>query len=203
LDVGVLSSTPSLIECFPDVYHVLFEPVAEWNSKIGYAYRNIEHDLFNIALSDRTGESFLALSSVKPGQTTTHGRLSDANNGRRVETSTMDDFLSSRTYRVPYFLKVDVDGAELAILSGAKNTLPHCSAVMVEVNVNTFFQRISTLAGAFTLFDIVDLCYYDERLAQFDLIFLNTALSDKLGLALYPGGRFDLTKWVAYSRGLP
>src|SRR3990167_5592894 len=52
IDVGVQRGTSALIEVFPDKPHLLFEPVAEFLPDIARAYRHIDHDLFELALSE-------------------------------------------------------------------------------------------------------------------------------------------------------
>ena len=57
LDVGVLTGTPELMEAFPDVPHILFEPVVEFNPAIERAYRRHRFEIANVAISDRVGDS--------------------------------------------------------------------------------------------------------------------------------------------------
>lgn len=202
IDVGVLSGTPDLMRAFPDKPHILFEPIAEWNETIEAAYANIPHELVNVAVSDKIGTATLELQSVVPGMKVSHARLSDVIRtgctSRAVETSTLDALLESRAYEKPYLLKIDVDGAELAILKGATRTLQDCSAVIIEAGVANFAQRIRPLeAAGFDLFDVVDLCYYDDRLAQFDLVYVNAKLVAELKLGMYERP-FDFSKWHNY-----
>lgn len=51
-----------------------------------------------------------------------------------VSTSTLDSAVRDRGIASPDYLKIDVEGAELAILSAAKETLGACSGVKVEVS---------------------------------------------------------------------
>jgi hypothetical protein len=113
---------------------------------------------------------------------------------------TVDSLMQERTLRGPYLLKIDVDGAEERILAGAQKTLAKCSVLIVEAHYNNFLQRSRPIeAAGFELFDIVDLCYYDDRLSQFDLVFINSSIVKSLGLAMYAKG-FDFSKWKPYAK---
>jgi FkbM family methyltransferase len=64
------------------------------------------------------------------GYVTLHRTLSEI----PVETLTLDSACERFDLKAPDFLKIDVEGAELAILSAAPNALLHCAAVKVEVS---------------------------------------------------------------------
>jgi len=71
----------------------------------------------------------------------------------RLETTTLDDL--AREMPAPIFLKVDVQGAELAVLDGAKSTLGRCDLVQLEVALLPYNE------GAPTMLEV--LTYMDER----------------------------------------
>jgi FkbM family methyltransferase len=179
LDVGVLNGTPELIAFFPRALHMLFEPVVEFNAAIAQAYRAVRHEVINVAVSDRTGETMLVLEQVVdvPGLEFSHSHvMSEAPAGkvhRTVPMTTLDDALRGRDPPEPYLLKIDIDGHELAAIAGATETLKKCAVVIVEVQVGELAQRISAIADqGFILFDLVEPCYYDHALWQCDAVFL-------------------------------
>lgn len=203
-DVGVLTCTAELMDACPGARHILIEPVTEWNSTIRsiYGARNIDFELLNIAASDSDGQSQLELSTVIPGEPITHARLSASDKSgpqfRTVETKTLDSLVRELAPAAPYLLKIDVDGAEMRILSGAREMLSDCSIVIIEAGLTDLLERAGALDKAgFELFDIVDPCYYDHRLAQVDLVFLNRKTIASHGLQLYRNG-FDFAKWWNY-----
>jgi FkbM family methyltransferase len=202
LDVGVQSATPELRDAFGDIKHLLFEPLTEWNEQISRAYAQVPHELLNIAVSDRVGNVTLELqSTIKSIDIPSHARIKDIAPGmpsRIVPTSTLDAIVNVRDLDKPFLLKIDVDGAELMILSGATETLKSCSVVVIEAQIGNFTERSKILEDAgFELFDIVDLAYYDDRMVQFDLVFVNAALIKSMKLGLYVDG-FDYEKWRTY-----
>ena len=190
-DVGVLTCTAELIDAYPAARHILIEPVAEWNATIRdiYSSRKINFELLNVAASDSDGQSQLELSTVIPGEPITHARLTGAGKSgpqyRTVETKTLDTLTRDLAPDAPFLLKIDVDGAEMRILSGAGEMLKDCSIVIIEAGLTDLLERAGALDKAgFELFDIVDPCYYDRRLAQVDLVFLNRTVIAKHGLQL-------------------
>lgn len=77
--------------------------------------RNI--GVFAAAVSDTAGEAFFDF-----GPSTSMGKLS-ASGDARVETITLDAHIEQRGLRPPTCIKIDVEGAEAAVLRGAKRTL--------------------------------------------------------------------------------
>jgi len=166
LDVGVQYSTLSLIEAFPDRLHLLFESNGDYFDYIckNYKEKNIRHELFCGALSDKD----------------------------TVESSRLDTLLVSRDDG-PYLLKIDIDGGEHLVLDGAEQTLQQCNVVVVEVQPITFRVRCGMMLDmGFVLYDIVDLCYYDDWLAECDMVFVKPQFMPKIT------GQFDHDKWQLF-----
>nr|CCF78642.1 putative Methyltransferase FkbM family [Rubrivivax gelatinosus S1] len=209
LDVGVQAGTEFLIQCFPDRPHVLFEPVEPYFEGIRQRYRNVEHRLVEVALSDapgtvwlncesRDGSGLITHSGLAPTQATKAERP-DLVISKPVKRMTLDEALADQTDARPYLLKVDVDGHESQILRGAQRTLAHASIAIVEATTTTLLERAGILADAgFMLLDIVDLCYYHEVLSQVDLIFVH-----RDWVARCPDLRPWMTKTFAWSAWAP
>lgn len=65
-------------------------------------------------------------NGVSPSPSPTYGTLS-------VKVTTLDDFFAGRSSLAPNFVKIDVEGHELAVLHGARRTLEkHRPAILVE-----------------------------------------------------------------------
>lgn len=70
-----------------------------------------------LAVSDRSGPvQFDSLSGPQ-------SRLGPASDGPKVQATSLDDWLSGRPDLVPSLVKVDVEGAELQVLEGARQLL--------------------------------------------------------------------------------
>ncbi len=87
-------------------------------------YRNVA--TFNVAVSDREGEAVLHVSGdiadssaslYEPGQTQARGQA--------CRTVALDHFLAVEGLRPPDLIKLDAEGAELAVLQGARELLAH------------------------------------------------------------------------------
>ena len=204
LDVGVQTSTLELLEAFPDRRHILMEPLVEFNDRIKHAYSSasIDFEIINAAIGEADGETLLKLLSVLPGEEVSHAQMIDQADEkervRTVEKLTLDTITASRDLKEPYLLKIDIDGAELSVLAGATETLKRTGFVVIEVTFANIFERADVLRKAgFQFFDIVDICYYNDRFYQADLVFISIKMVRDYGLELIKG-RFDVSNWKAY-----
>lgn len=126
----------------PDARVYAFEPLPQ-----NYDLLNRNRDLnrldglktFKLALSDGDGEAeFIAPNEGNLG----HGRIradgGEAARGQaveRVETTTLDNFVGRNGVEKIDFIKVDIEGAEMRFLSGARETLKRLRpAMMIECN---------------------------------------------------------------------
>ncbi|MEZ5997566.1 MAG: FkbM family methyltransferase [Hyphomonas sp.] len=204
IDVGIQSSTLELVQAYGDTPQILIEPIVEFEDQIRAVYdkAGVNYELIKAAASDHDGETLMRTKSVTEGVEITHAHMADSKDMpgqyRTVPTRKLDSIVQERSPAKPYLLKVDVDGAEMSILRGAEDVLKDCSVVCIEATMSSFFERAEFIRrSGFQLFDVVDLCYYDNRLSQVDLVFLNLQIIQNHGLYMHAGG-FDVAKWKAY-----
>lgn len=196
LDVGIHHCTAELIHFYPDKKHVLFEPVVEFEPKIREFYRNLDYELHQVAVSDKTGRATLQKFAKTQSGLVTHSTLGKDGDDA-VEMVTLDGFLAGRTYGLPYLLKVDVDGLELSVLAGAADTLKDCSVVVVECAGNSIVRRAQAVIDAgFKLFDLAEPCYYDGTFWQCDAIFVRRDIHAALFKPL--SGSVDASLYEAF-----
>lgn len=201
LDVGVQHGTPALMEVFGDKLHHLFEPVDDYFPKIRSNYGAIRHELIQAAVSDQDAEVFLH-SEYKTGSgQVSHSWIStvETSSSRRVPTLKLDTYVERAKLAGPMLLKIDVEGAPVpaAILHGAAGTLSQCSAVVIEMTVERWFERAALLdASGFDLWDLTALSYYGECLWQFDAVYVQRNYK-KLLPSLQPIHQlpFDMSLW--------
>lgn len=120
------------------------------------AFPNLE--VFDAALSDRAGETSLQLVGNSTGP-----KLLDAGADERsagtihVRTYAIDDLVAEGRTRPPTLLKIDVEGAELLVIEGARKTLAaHRPVVICEMHgknaeyvalMTELGYRVATLEG--------------------------------------------------------
>lgn len=204
IDVGVQSGTQALIDALPDRPHLLVEPLTEWNDAIAatYSAAGVSYELLNEAATSAPGTVTLLLKNILPGSRVSHAFMvegdPDGPQYRRVSATTLDAALDGRDLTAPYLLKVDVDGAEMQVLDGAQKTLERCSLVVIEASVVNMIKRGAVMDQlGFQLCELVDLCYYDRRFVQADMIFISKKIIKDHQLEFYRDG-FDLARWSEY-----
>lgn len=110
-------------EPLPDVWESLRQRAAQANPRWKIAPR--------IALSNRTGEAEFTVAGNKVSSSLlsmldSHISAAPKSNPLetiKVPTMTLDDFLSKEKVASPVFLKIDVQGAEMLVIEGAKKAL--------------------------------------------------------------------------------
>ena len=123
-----------------------------------------------------TGNSILKENSLfyDDGKFTTEKRI----------TTTLDTVVINKKYPYPDFLKLDTQGSEILILSGAPKCLEHAQIVLMEVSLHQYNEKAPLIYDflkfmdekGFVTFDIVALNYLDYGkhsgiLTQVDLLF--------------------------------
>lgn len=125
IDVGVQYATPFLMECFPEAFHYLIEPVSIYHDAIVKKYKEsgIAHNLIKSAASDVEGILYQHLQTLDGSGNVTHSQLLD----QRIESlpglvdieATPVVKLDSISHGVGrYLVKIDVDGLEEKIVRG-------------------------------------------------------------------------------------
>jgi FkbM family methyltransferase len=218
LDVGVERETSALKIAFPQSVHHLFEPVSFYFESIRENYSNIRHHLHPVAISDANGVAYLNSLGKDPSRPTvvTHSFISAEPIDERTPNFLSTQEISVRSldsmvpdlYEAagPYFLKVDVDGSELLVLQGARETLKKTDLVMIEAPLGQFVERARHLESlGFALIDVVDLSYYKGMLWQVDMIFASKSLlarNPRLVPRLNdPDEKFDSSQWFTAGYG--
>jgi FkbM family methyltransferase len=144
IDVGVADGTPELYAAFPDSRIVLVEPMAEAEGHlraIASRYPRVEYVL--AAAAARTGRVKLHV----PHDIARASRYWESDfvpatvTEREVPAITIDQLRREKGLQGPMLLKVDVQGAELDVLEGARETLEDAEYVILESSFFQFFPE--------------------------------------------------------------
>lgn len=186
IDVGVGNGTPSLYDAFPTAELVLIEPLAEFVGPIERILATRRGVHFPVAVGDRDGDCEMRVESPWIERSSLFPRDPLEMDGvriakRQVSLRTLDSLLAGRSFPPPFGLKIDAEGAEMAVIQGAKETLRRCEFVIAEVSVFPRFHGGYDFAAfvaqmreeGFAVCDILDIGRAaTSEVTFFDLVFM-------------------------------
>lgn len=178
---------------FPGARIHSFEPSPASAERLAATFRGDSRiEVHALAVSDTTGEATLHVNraSVTNSLLPSDGRaanywgsgLVDTEGEVKVPTVSLDDFCASRGIDHVDVLKIDVQGAEYAVLAGAKDLLARHAIDLIYMEMimaphyvgqRKYHHYLTSLdAQGYELFDLFNLGRRDGRLIQSDGIFL-------------------------------
>ncbi|HKT35397.1 MAG TPA: FkbM family methyltransferase [Nitrospira sp.] len=188
IDVGAAmgSFTKTCYNFFPDAHYLLIEPLKEYLPALTKVVQAIPRATYEIKAASASEDSVvLNVHEDLVGSSLYREMEEDSGvNGlpRQVPAVTIDELVSQRRAQRPFLIKVDVQGAELDVLSGAKTTLGQAELVLLEVSLFEFFRGAPLLgevvafmkAHGFVPYDVLGLQYrpIDGALSQLDIVFV-------------------------------
>ncbi len=189
IDVGAAQGcwTRECLAVFPQARYLLADPLPTNHEPLAtLAARNPRISVWNGAIGATAGTLDV---HVHGDQSSALVAADDAFSGARtiqVPMRTLDSFLDDGTLRRPTILKADVQGYEVSVLEGARETLRHVSAVLLEVSFRRIYRDMPlahTIVGVLAEhgFRIADVCSYAQRardhaLLQADMLFVKDGL---------------------------
>lgn len=189
IDVGCQDETQEL-KVFKGANHILIEPDSQYFSKIHKNYSKLKYKLLDIGCAEFNSK--LYLHKVFGGS-----QLNSKKSEISVFVKSLDTVFAEENIQDSALLKIDVDGLEVDILNGAKNSLAKCAFVIIEAKIPVFNQISNILHGSnFSLVNIVDLCYKQNVLAQCDLVFVNNIIKNNYN---YLKPAFNWNEWHKHS----
>ncbi len=187
IDIGAAHGDWSLAcsTLLPDARYALFEPLTEYQAALKLSTAQIPNSEFHITgIGLKRGSQRIHVHPDLVGSSFYLEREDSDVNGeaRTVPVTTLDEIRAALNLPPPYLLKIDVQGAEADVLSGASSTLQHCAFVICECSLFNFYDGGATIEdvidimrdSGFALYDIFGLSHrpVDDALAQADLCFV-------------------------------
>ena len=158
VDVGVGFGTLVLYKAFPCAYHVLIEPVVEFDPHIKNILQTYRGHSVRTAVGAEEGKRVLHLDPGWPERGSMYTRTALEASGhelvhREVSMTTLDALIMQQALQPPFGLKIDAEGCEYEIIQGAEQFLKQTEFVIAEVAVANRFHR------GYTFRDFIDLMY--------------------------------------------
>jgi len=188
IDIGVADGTPELYETFPEAAYLLVDPLEQWAPVVREIAATLGGIYERVAAAGSAGTRRIRIPESR-AHATFYEKDDSAGNRDWVQqeiiTARLDDLVRKHALAAPYLVKVDVEGAELEVLRGARETLESALAVVLEVTLFDVFAGGATFAEVvafmaergFVVYDVVGgFCRASDRaLYQLDLVFLPAA----------------------------
>ncbi len=188
IDVGAAFGewSKEVATLFPEATYILVEAVREYMPIIRHTTRTLSkvHIHNNAATSAKGPVTFFVHKDfVGSSLKTEHEEYNQKNSeSRTVPGTTIDSLIEEHHSKGPYFIKIDVQGAEIDALKGAEKILPLCAGILLEVSLIQAFKDGPILhdivsymkSKGFIAYDMYSFSYrpQDKALAQVDMIFV-------------------------------
>ena len=178
-------------QVFPAAAFILFEANADNAAYLQAAGRR----QFAVALAAEDGEKALFLPRQGDATGTSLYRENSAHYDagnlvvRKVATARLDTLAAAQGLAPAELIKIDVQGAELDVIAGAKAALAHCQALVVELSLASYNKDAPLIAETLPAiarhgFRCVDICELHRSPAggvlQADFLFVKPGLFDAL-----------------------
>jgi FkbM family methyltransferase len=136
IDVGFNTGTDGLYDHFPDAQYLMVDPLVESEPFLKAQKARLKQADYVVAAAGAApGKIDIGVSPCFGG---TSQYLADKLPTRSVPMTTLDELAEKFHARGPYVIKIDVQGAELEVLKGAKRILAETEVIFAETRLFPF-----------------------------------------------------------------
>jgi FkbM family methyltransferase len=183
IDVGVAYQTSELYQAFPHASIVPIEPLVEFEPFLRKICATYKAQYVLAAAGETPGTAVLNVRDDKIASSLLNEVESFAvhTSPRTISVVTIDEVCRERNLSGPFLIKVDVQGAELQVVAGAKRVLQETEAVILEISLfefwigsPQFYEVIARMKQlGFVAYDLCGFLYrpFDNALGQVDMLF--------------------------------
>jgi FkbM family methyltransferase len=174
IDVGAAYGTPALYAAFPEAYHVMIEPLVDYEPSLRKRLGDVRGEYLIAAAGDSQGTQTMRVDPSAPWTSSFMRSRAPAGvvpadaapntEERRIEVTTLDRLAAERGWTAPFGLKVDTEGYEDRVILGASRVLERTQFVIAEVSVAPRYEGGYSFADfvalmqsrGFALCDLID-----------------------------------------------
>lgn len=138
VDVGVADGTFELYEAFPAAFHLLVEPMSEFEPVMKFICRRYNADYVVAAASNRSEEARIYFSDNMHGASMLSDESTASWSMRKIPSVRLDQVVKDYDCRPPFMIKVDVQGFEHVVLEGASGFLEDTDVIVLETALFRF-----------------------------------------------------------------
>jgi FkbM family methyltransferase len=159
IDVGAQRGTRALYDAFPDSFHVLIEPLQEFEESLQRWAKELNGEYLVTAVGDREGTTTIHVDPKRRGtssilrNTLLPPDVVDRVQDRQIPVTTLDTLLEQRRWTGPFGLKIDTEGYERHVIEGATRLLEQTQFVIAEVWVSERYDGGYSFAEFISLMD--------------------------------------------------
>lgn len=181
-DIGVAMGTPELYAAFPDASYYLIDPTRESLQYMEAIAQQLNATILNVALGDNEGSFTIEVRPDDIAASSFFEEVGPLGETSRYEVPVRRFDRIVGAFERPALCKIDVQGAEIAVLRGMGDRIGELDALIIETSTIATMKQapetdevITFLSGqGFVIYDVLALSRrpLDSALAQVDVLFV-------------------------------